>query len=133
VNKLAKNVFEFYGTVGVPVFYALGLYLIAYGTKIELGINFQVIGIFLTIVGIVIWILSYVSLGSHFGVLPMVQVRTKKGIYQYHKHPMYLGIMATYLGLSLANRSGTGIGFTVLLLWPLLTLRSKLEDKQLRD
>lgn len=131
MSKLFKNVMEFYGTVGVPLVYALGLYLIAYGTKVELGINFQVIGIVLTAIGVVIWILSYASLGSHFGVLPREQIRIKRGIYRYYKHPMYLGIMATYLGLSLANRSGVGLAFTVLLLWPLLTLRAKLEDKKL--
>ena len=133
MSKLLKNVLEFYGTVGVPVIYGLGLYLIAYGAKVELGVNFQLIGVFLTIIGILIWILSYISLGSLFGVLPRVQKRTMRGIYAYHRHPMYLGIMTLYLGLSLANRSGAGIGFTVLLLWPLLTLRAKLEDKQLKD
>ena len=133
MSRLLRNVLEFYGTVGVPVVYAMGLYLIAFGAPVAIGLNFQIIGMVLSVVGIAIWILSYISLGSHFGVLPRAQKRTRRGIYRYHKHPMYLGIMATYLGLSLANRSGMGIGFTVLVMWPLLTLRSKLEDQQLKD
>jgi protein-S-isoprenylcysteine O-methyltransferase Ste14 len=122
----------FYGTIGVPLVYALGLWLIGYGTQMSLPLLFQVGGLALAILGIGLWIMSYVHLGRSFGVLPRVQKRSKRGIYGYIKHPMYKGIMLTYLGLSMANQSYTGAWYSVLVLFPMLYIRARLEDKQLR-
>ena len=130
--KLLRNVAEFYGTVGVPLIYGLGLWLIAYGQRMSLSETFQIGGLIGAMLGMCLWIISYVHLGSSFGVLPRVQKRVSRGIYGYIKHPMYKGIMLTYLGLSIANQSLTGAWFCILVMFPMLYIRARLEDKKLQ-
>lgn len=130
--KLLRNVGEFYGTVGVPLLYLLGLYLIAYGEPMSLPIVLQLGGLIGAILGIIIWSVSYVHLGKSFGVLPRSQKRVKSGIYAYIKHPMYKGIMLTYLGLAMTNQSLSGAWYSVLILFPLLFIRARIEDKKLK-
>jgi len=130
--KLLRNVGEFYGTIGVPLLYLLGLYLIAYGEPMSLPIVLQIGGMGGVILGIVVWIVSYIHLGNSFGVLPRSQKRVKSGIYAYIKHPMYKGIMLTYLGLAMANQSLSGAWYSVLILFPLLFVRARIEDKLLK-
>ena len=116
MKKLGKLVFEVYATVGevMPIFW-------------------QILGLAIALVGLLMWILSYVQLGRSFGVLPRAQKRVKRGMYAYYKHPMYLSIMAAYVGLSVASGSGVGILYTVLVIWPLLVYRAREEDKKLED
>jgi protein-S-isoprenylcysteine O-methyltransferase Ste14 len=130
--KLFRNVIEFYGTIGVPFLYGLGLWLIVDGEKMNLPPVFQIGGLLATIIGLSLWIVSYLYLGKSFGVLPRRQKRVSQGIYRYIKHPMYKGIMLTYLGLSMANLSYDGAWYSVLVLFPLLYIRARLEDKKLR-
>lgn len=132
MSKLVKNVLEFYGTVGVPLVYGLGLWLITNGNTLDVGMNWQVVGLALTAVGIILWVVSYLHLGNHFGVLPRVQRRTQRGIYGVIGHPMYKGIFMTYFGLSMANRSESGLLYTVIIIFPLLYLRARMEDKLLK-
>lgn len=126
-----KRILEFYGTIGVPLLYLLGLYLIVYGAKMVIPLELQVGGLVAGIVGIIVWVVSYVNLGASFGVLPRKQVRVTRGIYKYIKHPMYKGIMLTFFGLSLANSSYTGAWYCLLVLFPLLFVRARIEDKNL--
>lgn len=127
-----RLVLEFYGTIGVPLIYLLGLYLIAYGTPMRLPQTLQIWGLIGAGLGILMWVISYINLGKSFGVLPREQKRVKRGIYGYIKHPMYKGIMLTYLGLAMANQSLTGAWYSVLILFPLLFIRARIEDKKLK-
>jgi len=130
--KLLRRVAEFYVTIGVPILYGIGLWLVESGGKMELPLTFQIGGLMGAILGIVMWVVSYIHLGSSFGVLPRVQKRVRRGLYGYIKHPMYKGIMLTYLGLSLANRSLAGAWYSMLILFPMLYIRARLEDRRLQ-
>ena len=130
MNKLKKNILEFYGTVGVPVIYGLGLYLIS-KQDIQLGTAVQVIGLVAALSGLLLWIKSFRTIGSSFGVLPRKQKRITEGVYRHLRHPMYIGIFLTYVGLSAAGESSWGLLYTIFVLLPLLTLRAYFENKLL--
>lgn len=129
---MVKLVGEFYATIGVPAIYAFGLYLLT-KQDYEFGVTLQVIGLILSLVGILMWIRSYRALGGAFGVLPRSQKRVISGIYKYLRHPMYVGIVLTYLGLSLAGGSQSTLWFTILILTPLLIIRAHFENQLLKD
>jgi protein-S-isoprenylcysteine O-methyltransferase Ste14 len=126
-----RKVLEFYATLAIPLLYLVGLYLISLGATTSYSESVRIGFLGLAFIGIGLWILSYVYLRGSFGVLPRQQERVKRGVYRYVAHPMYLGIMLTFLGLAVANESSLGIGFTVWVLLPLLGLRAKLEEKRL--
>lgn len=130
--NLLRNVVGFYVTVGVPVVYGLGLWLIVNGEKMNLPSGMQLIGLIGAMLGIVVWILSYIYLGKSFGVLPRTQKKISRGIYGYVRHPMYKGIMLTYLGLSMANQSYTGAWYSLFVMFPMLYIRARFEDKYLK-
>ena len=128
---LKKNLVELMGVVGIPCIYFMNLYLIAYHNDLEERVWVMGSGLLVSIVGIGIWIYSYISLGKSFGVLPKRQKRVVEGIYRYFKHPMYLGIMMTFVGLALANGSRLGLGYSLLVLLPILIIRVYWEEKEL--
>jgi protein-S-isoprenylcysteine O-methyltransferase Ste14 len=132
-TRVWKYVLEFYGTLLVPVVYLVGLMLVARGEQAELVSGLRLIGLGAALAGIGLWIASYVSLGRHFGVLPRRQVTTHRGVYRDRKHPMYLAILATYIGLSVANASVSGLVYSVFFLAPLLWVRARLEERQLTE
>lgn len=131
-KNLVKNVIEFYAVIGIPLIYGYGLWLVAYGEKMNLPEWVRLVGIVGAVGGIVGWVVSYVHLGRSFGILPQEQERVRRGIYQYISHPMYKSIMLTYLGLATANESFDGAWYSVLVLLPLLYIRTRLEEKKLR-
>ena len=130
-SRLGKNILEFFGVVGVPVVYLTNLYLIAYHNTDEMGLWVMGTGLLIALLGIGIWIYSYISLGRSFGVLPKRQQRVSSGIYRLLKHPMYLGIMMTFVGLATSLGSRTGLIFSILILLPILVIRAKWEEKEL--
>lgn len=128
---LKKNILELLGVVGIPSIYLVNLYLIAYHTSVQEQVWVMGTGLIVSLVGIGIWIFSYISLGKSFGVLPKRQKRVVGGIYRYLKHPMYVGIILTFVGLATANGSRLGLGFSLLVLLPILVIRAYLEEKEL--
>lgn len=128
---MIRRVLEFYGTVGVPLVYLIGLYLISLGGGLGVELTGRILGLVVALIGMGLWFISYIYLGKSFGVLPRKQLRVARGIYRYLRHPMYLGILLTYLGLSVANQSIMGFRFTEFILLPLLGLRSWFEEKYL--
>ncbi len=129
-----KKVLSIYATIAIPLLYIYNIFL-AYAYPQTLSLTFQVklLGLFLAVIGIVIWITTYLHLGFSFGVLPQKQKRVTRGLYAYFNHPMYGGIYLTFLGLSLANSSLPGLLFLNCILLPVLFLRANAEDKQLHD
>lgn len=128
-----KKVFSLYATIGIPLLYLYNIYLAyAYPQTFFSSVAIRLLGIVLTVIGLGVWIISYVNLGWSFGVLPQKQKRISKGLYRYFNHPMYAGIYCTFLGLSLANTSLPGLLFLTLIIVPLLTLRATLEEKKLQ-
>jgi len=130
-----RLVWSFYVTFAIPLLYLTNIYLAYSFPKTIPGSSIItiIVGIIIAIIGLSVWITSYLHLGKSFGVLPQKQKRIVSGIYKYINHPMYLGIWLTFLGLSLTNRSRMGILFLCLVITPLLALRVKLEEKKLTD
>jgi protein-S-isoprenylcysteine O-methyltransferase Ste14 len=133
-NKTLRQVLSFYGTIFIPFLYLINIALAYfYPNTIKLSFVFILIGILMSITGIIIWILSYFYLGKSFGILPQKQKRVTKGLYHYTKHPMYIGIFLTFLGLSLSKLSAFGLIFLFFIITPILIIRAKFEDKKLTD
>jgi len=127
-----RLILEFYAIAAIPLLYLTNIYLAySFPKTIPSSIITTIIGTVTAIIGLSVWITSYLHLGKSFGILPQNQKRISKGIYKYISHPMYLGIWLTFLGLSLAQASKAGIIFLCLVITPLFALRIKLEEKKL--
>ncbi len=132
LNIKVKDIASFYLTVGIPLFYFFCLYsIVSFPNTIYLPITLVLIGVFTSFAGLVLWITSMIQLAGSFAVLPLKQLRITKGLYKYLKHPMYVGIVITFLGLGVANRSGQGLLVTLIFLIPLLVIRAKIEESKL--
>lgn len=125
-------VWQFIATLLVPLLYFFNIEVIL-KTPASYSAPFFVIiaGVVIGILGIIIWVISYINLGKSFGVLPQKQKRIKRGLYKYMKHPMYDGIYLTFLGLSLARESWQGTVFLNLIILPLLVIRAFFEERKL--
>ncbi len=134
IPRITKEVLRFYLVIGIPISYGVGLWLInRYQGQFGLPFRVQIIGLILALFGLGLWIASYISLGSSFGVLPESKPAVTRGVYRYLRHPMYLGIIATFFGLACALESGIGLLFTIGYLIPLLVVRAEAEtDKLIR-
>lgn len=123
---------SFLGTVLIPLLYIINI-KIAYETpnSFSAPVSIQILGLLIGLIGLIFWVISYINLGSHFGVLPQKQKRVKKGLYKYFSHPMYMGIYATFLGISIANKSWQGLIFLNIVIVPLLFFRAYFEEKKL--
>jgi len=127
-------VWSFYITLAIPILYLLNLLLIySYRNTLNLPNSMVMLGIIISIIGIMLWITSYFHLGFSFGVLPKKTKRVKKGLYKYLKHPMYVSIWLTFFGLSFSFKSLQGIIFLIFLLLPVFIIRAKIEEKYLYD
>lgn len=122
------------GTVLIPLLYFYNLAAIYFFPRsIVLPLPLVLLGLLMALCGVMLWFVSYINLGSSFGVLPQKQAKVRRGLYSITKHPMYMGIWLTFWGLSLSYRSLLGILFTLLIMTPLLIVRAKLEERKLQD
>ncbi|EKD90211.1 MAG: isoprenylcysteine carboxyl methyltransferase [uncultured bacterium] len=127
-----KLVFSFWATLFIPLLYLVNIYIAAiYGNTFNISLQLRFLGIILSMVGIIFWIVSYINLGKSFGVLPKKQKRVNKGLYKYFNHPMYMAIFTTFLGMSIANASWQGLIFLNIVILPILFIRAHFEDKNL--
>jgi len=128
----AKLVLEFYATVGVPLLYFFNLGIIYLNPNSwRLPGWLVLVGIGMSFIGLGLWFLSFFHLGKSFGVLPKKQKRVRRGMYKYLKHPMYVGIWLAFVGLSVANQSWQGLGFSLGVMTPFLFIRGWFEQKKL--
>ena len=130
-HVLFEYLVQFYFTLGIPIIYLANLLTINIGNTMIIPNQARLLGLGLTLTGIIIWTISYLHLGHSFGVLPRSQTRLKNGIYSLFSHPMYLGISFTFIGLSIANQSQAGLIFSLGLTVPILFLRSIREESKL--
>ncbi len=129
-----KLIFSFCLTIFIPLLYLLNIYLAYYyPNTIKLPFLLILLGIIFFTIGLTFWIISFYNLRKVFGVLPQKQKKIKTGLYKYFKHPMYIGIFLTFLGLSLANSSKPGLLFLFFIILPVLILRIKFEEKNLTN
>lgn len=129
-----KSMNSFALTLFIPILYFINLFFI-YNMKntISLPFFFLIAGLLLSLFGVIFWIISFYNLRKAFQVLPKKQKRVKAGLYKYFKHPMYIGISMTFLGLSLGFESLGGIIFFFVVMLPVLIIRGVNEEKLLYD
>jgi protein-S-isoprenylcysteine O-methyltransferase Ste14 len=129
-----SKVFSFILTIIIPILYFINIFL-AYFIRntYNSSLILVVFGILFAFFGLTFWIASLVNLRKVFGVLPQKQKRIRTGLYKYFRHPMYIGIWFTFLGLSLANRSFPALLFLLIVMTPILIIRAILEEKKLKD
>lgn len=129
---MLKLILEFYLTLAIPLSYGFGLWLIWRSwDQASLSGPAVISGVVLSLSGLFLWFMSYRALGSAFGVLPQVQKVVNRGLYRWLRHPMYLGIFLTFLGLSLAVGSRSGLVYCFGYLTPLLLIRARSEERRL--
>ncbi len=130
-NNIWKLALSFYLTVLIPSLYLINIYLAFFREKLNYSL-LNIVGIIVAILGVIIWITTYINLGKSFGVLPQKNKKVKIGLYKYFNHPMYIGISATLIGISIANNSFLGLSFYTIIVLPVLIIRARFEEKNLK-
>lgn len=121
-------------TLLIPLLYFVNLAVLYFlPHTMVLSYPVLVVGLACALIGVLFWLVSYINLGKSFGVLPQSQKRVTSGLYKIMKHPMYIGIGFTFLGLGLAKQSWQSLAYTTLILIPILVIRAYFEDKALRS
>jgi protein-S-isoprenylcysteine O-methyltransferase Ste14 len=120
-------------TVLVPSLYLLALVVAWFGPK-DFGFGIRplvYVGLTVGLSGVALWIMAMIHLGKSLAVLPGGEQLVTQGVYRYLRHPVYLGIDMTLFGLFLAVGSTVGMIYFSLVVLPLNSIRSRLEEKAL--
>ncbi len=120
-------------TIAVPSLYLLALVLAWWAPK-DFGFGqraLALLGLGVGLCGIGLWVLAMWHLGKSLAVLPGGDRLVTHGVYKFLRHPVYLGIDLTFLGLFLAIGSTAGMIYLVLVVLPLNFARARLEEKAL--
>ncbi len=126
MKELALNIL-------VPSLYPLGL-LLLWLAPMDFGFGVRgvvIAGLIVGMTGMMIWITSMVHLGKSLAVLPGSKQLVKQGIYRFVRHPIYLGINLTFLGMNLCVGSVWGMAYVLVIILPLNFIRARLEDRAL--
>jgi protein-S-isoprenylcysteine O-methyltransferase Ste14 len=120
-------------TVLVPSLYLLALVVTWLAPKhFGFGIRPLVyVGLTVGLSGVALWIVAMIHLGKSLAVLPGGERLVTRGVYRYLRHPVYLGIDMTLFGLFLAVGSTVGMIYLFVVVLPLNSVRSRLEEKAL--
>lgn len=120
-------------TVLVPSLYFLAL-VVAWLAPKHFGFGLRplvYVGLTVGLSGVALWTVAMVHLGKSLAVLPGGDKLVTHGVYQYLRHPVYLGIDMTLFGLFLAVGSTAGMIYFFVVVLPLNIIRSRLEEKAL--
>ena len=79
--------------------------------------------------GLALWITGMSYLGKALRVLPGAEKIIARGIYRFIRHPIYVGIILTHLGLFVACGSIFGMVYLFAVIVPLNFIRARLEEK----
>ncbi|UCF59951.1 MAG: isoprenylcysteine carboxylmethyltransferase family protein [Anaerolineaceae bacterium] len=93
------------------------------------------LGFAIFVLGMMFFTLSVASLRAAFlgNVEPVTETLITSGPYKYVRHPVYLGMVITVLGLSLGMKSLWGLICSILFFVPLGVYRAKLEEKAMAE
>ena len=119
----------------VPLLYLLPLLFAYLGPK-NFGFGYDELvytGLAIGTIGIVLWILSMLTLGPSLAVLPGTDRLVTFGIYGYMRHPIYVGIVLTLSGLFLACGSTICLVYVFMVVIPLNIFRARAEEKILHQ
>jgi protein-S-isoprenylcysteine O-methyltransferase Ste14 len=91
------------------------------------------IGFSIFIFGILLFTYSVLYLKKAFqgNVQPVTENLIREGPYRFVRHPLYLGMIISIVGLTLGMRSLWGLVTTTVVFLPLTFLRAKLEETAL--
>ena len=81
--------------------------------------------------GVALLILSIIHLGKSLTVLPRADRLVTHGVYRYLRHPIYIGLTMTILGLIVASGSLFGLVFLFSVVIPLNIARARMEERAL--
>ena len=95
---------------------------------------FRPVGLGVSGVGMLLFAYTVAFLRAAFlgNVEPVTQNLIQVGPYRWVRHPLYLSMLITILGFSLALRSIAGLAMAVAVFLPLTVLRASLEEASLR-
>jgi len=134
IKKLNSNQ-SFLLNILVPSLYALPLIFAYLGPK-NFGFGYEglvYLGLGIGLLGLTIWILAMLTLGSSLAVLPGTDRLVTRGIYRYFRHPIYIGIILTLSGLFLACGSSICLVYVITIVVPLNIFRARAEEKFLQE
>ncbi len=89
------------------------------------------IGLAVGIFGLTVWIAGMACLGKSLAVLPGASSIVARGVYRLVRHPIYVGIVLTQLGLFFACGSVFGMVYLFVLVIPLNVIRARMEEQAL--
>ena len=119
----------------VPLVYLFPLLFAYLGPK-NFGFGYDqlvYIGLAIGVTGVVLWILSMLTLGPSLAVLPGTDRLVTSGVYRYMRHPIYLVIVLTLSGLFLACGSKICLVYVFTVVIPLNIFRARAEEKVLNQ
>ena len=119
----------------VPSLYLLPL-LFAYLVPKNFGFGYDELvymGLAIGAAGVVLWVLSMLTLGASLAVLPGTNRLVTRGVYRYMRHPIYVGIVLTLSGLFLACGSVICLVYVFMVVIPLNIFRARAEEKILHQ
>jgi protein-S-isoprenylcysteine O-methyltransferase Ste14 len=133
-NSLSTNQ-RFALNLLVPFLYMFPL-LVAWFSPKNFGFGYpQLVNVSLAvgITGLLLWMLSMIHLGKSLAVLPGADTLVAHGVYRYIRHPIYVGITLTLLGLLFACGSVFGMVYLVAVVIPLNLFRARQEEQALAE
>jgi len=101
--------------------------------KFSLPYIFRIIGLILTISGLIVLILALLQLNKNLSPFPTPKTNSElvqSGLYKYIRHPIYTGILLNFFGYSLYSGSLFRLSITILL-YILFLYKSNYEEKML--
>ena len=134
VKNISSNQ-RFLLNILVPSLYLLPL-LFAYLSPKNFGFGYDKLvytGLAIGAAGVVLWVLSMLTLGPSLAVLPGTDRLVTSGVYRYMRHPIYVGIVLTLGGLFLACGSAICLVYVFTVVIPLNIFRAREEEKALRQ
>ncbi len=124
-------------TVLVPSLYLFPL-VVAYVLPKHFGFGSRALaylGFAVGVCGLCLWILAMAQLGRGLAVLPgdTKDRLVTRGGDKFVRHPIYVGIVLTLLGIFLACGSVFGLVYLIVVVVPLNLVRARLEDQALLE
>ncbi len=119
----------------VPMFYLFPLVL-AYMVPKNFGfgvLGLVYVGLSISAVGVLLWIVAMWILGSSLAVLPGTDHLVTQGVYRVFRHPIYIGIVLTLSGLFIACGSVPCLVYVFVVVVPLNIFRARAEEKVLLE
>ena len=125
MKKIIENIM---GKTWTPILVGGFVLFIAFATM--RGLNF--IGIIIIILGELIYGYNNFVMGKAWSVKVKKTSRlVKEGLFKYIRHPLYLGVIISYFGLSILFKSMYSFIANLIITLPFFYYRAKLEEKLL--